>query len=242
MVRWASALLLIVLVLCASGMLLWDGVNLRESASQGATAIPTRAVAPDYPGNRSSPIIAHFERDIGHELRWYEHSTAAHSPVDRVIRPSKKVPFRAAKKDAVFLHVGSAGGGAVEHVIHSNKLRQVFDNWHPEPRKPLCSADGQSAEYRHVLIYVRDPVHRALSALNRGIPESPQECIFSRAKTGSAWQCCETFAQRLRGKVGMDKCKVRANAADYFHGSGNAIGLALLGGNKIVDRIFTGCW
>ena len=139
-----------------------------------------------------------------------------------------------AHKHALFLHVGKSGGGTVEAFIHQNELRWMFDVWHP-----FGYLDASSTLHKHILVCIRDPVARAISALH-WTPDvtSLQRCIATHSPNGSAEATCCTppgggatneteFVDPRQGAISTLTCSRRASAADYFHNDASLIGEAL---------------
>jgi len=146
---------------------------------------------------------------------------------------SRSQPIRAHKK-ALFLHVGKSGGGTVEAFIHQNELRWMFDVWHP-----FGYLDASSTRHKHILVCIRDPVARAVSALH-WTPDvtSLQRCIATHSLNGTAEvSCCKPhdndntnltkFMDPRQGAISTLTCSRRASAADYFRNDASLIGEAL---------------
>jgi hypothetical protein len=72
--------------------------------------------------------------------------------------------------------------------------------------------------YDHILINVRDPVERAISAINF-------DCLSQLSKTGPSKSCCADIpSEKLKAN-----CEERAVISDMFKGSPSSIGEALGG-------------
>jgi DNA replication protein DnaC len=118
------------------------------------------------------------------------------------------------KKRVLFLHIGKAGGGTITDIIKFNNLDQHVEIWHPqgELRKRLF------IWYDHILINIRDPVERAISAIN-------YECLTTEYRLkGTSLGCC----QRQNITKQMEACATKASIVEEFKGSSNIIGESLL--------------
>lgn len=114
----------------------------------------------------------------------------------------------------LFLHIGKAGGGTITEIIKKNNLDSKIDIWHPQG----VLNDELFSLYDHILINIRDPVDRAISAINF-------DCLSQLSKTGESKSCCSEITNvRLK-----QKCEERALLSDMFKGSPEKIGEALGG-------------
>ena len=119
------------------------------------------------------------------------------------------------KKIALFLHVGKAGGGTVREIIDSNNISDAFAVWHPSG----VLTGSVSNAYNHILINVRDPVRRAVSAINWEF-----QVIFR--------QTCSHLRKSVGGDANKaDKiyCATITEAIQNFSGNANIIAEALGG-------------
>jgi hypothetical protein len=107
------------------------------------------------------------------------------------------------------------------HIYLNAYMIDLVDVWHPQG--VLTRKTYQYHQY--ILINLRDPINRAISAINF-------DCLPKLSQSGqSAFKCCERLARLHEGKSD-DRCRKRAELSDYFAGSANSIGQALIGQNQ----------
>lgn len=132
--------------------------------------------------------------------------------------PNKKTPPKPPDKKILFLHIGKAGGGTITDIIKFNNLTHKVDIWHPQG----VLYGRMFVMYDHILINVRDPVKRAISAIN-------YDCLTTQYGIGgTSLPCCYKQSKVNDTKKQIDNCKKRSEFVDYFKGSSNLIGEALL--------------
>jgi hypothetical protein len=121
-------------------------------------------------------------------------------------------------KRILFLHIGKAGGGTITDFFMHNDLTQHIAKWHPQG---LLTSELYH-NFDHILINVRDPVARGISAIN-------YECFTEQyKKKGTALGCCEN-----RNRPACDR---KAAYADEFEGSSNLIAEALSSSDKTTQE------
>jgi len=92
-------------------------------------------------------------------------------------------------------------------------LDDKIEIWHPQGKL----SEDMFQYYDHIIINVRDPIDRAISAINF-------ECLSSKSKIGSSIDRCNDIKSKdKRFKI----CKEKVQISDFFKGSPNLIGEAL---------------
>ena len=69
------------------------------------------------------------------------------------------------ERSLVFVHWGKTGGGLVRHILEERGIFGQFENCHPRPCVALRDIKA-SANVTHVLVTVRDPIDRFVSAFD----------------------------------------------------------------------------
>lgn len=124
-------------------------------------------------------------------------------------------------KPVLFLHIGKAGGGTITEIMKYNNLTDLVDVWHPQG----VLTKKTHLYHKHIMVNVRDPINRAISAINF-------DCMPKLSQTNqSAVKCCQRLKQP---QLPIDeRCRHRAALSDFFKGSANQIGQALIGNNDL---------